>query len=166
MAYRKVIEVNPLSMKSINNAKRELREAVREIEQRRKMMMLHLAEKCKDSLNKRFDAVGRRDVEVSYLVFDNGNSFTLLANGEQVAFVEFGAGAEAGVGVYPYTKDPPSDDFEPGSWSKDNAHTYQAWERAGYPGIYIYEQAPARAFDTTISDLHDLIREAAEEVFG
>lgn len=129
------------------------------------MFMLHLAEKCKESLSRRFDSVGRRDVNVTYIVSDGGYSFTLHADGQQVAFVEFGAGAEAGVGLYPYTKSEPSDDFEPGSWSKEHGHTYQAWVAAGYPGIYEYEQPPTRAFDTTISDFPQLVKESANEVF-
>lgn len=90
----------------------------------------------------------------------DGNTRIIKQHGEQIAFIEFGAGAEAGNGNYLDLG------FYPGSWSEQNAKTYQEWVDSGYQGLYRYEQRPARGFDTAISDIHMIVQKAADEVFG
>lgn len=170
MAYRKVIEVNPLSKKSINNAIRELRDYKKELESSLiDKFMDGVAARVSNIILSRFlDASGRGWNSNASIpqVRREGHNRVISVNGSQVAFLEFGAGAEAGEGMYPYTKSPDSDAFTPGSWSKDNGRTYQAWENGGYVGLYPYEQPPARGFDTAISELPYIIKEVADEVFG
>ena len=150
---RKVININLFSQKSVKEAIKALEEEKRMMEVKHKMFLLHLAEKCQEHLQRRYD-VYDDDVAVTYLIEDGGNTISLHANGDQVAFIEFGAGFYA------------NDFFGPGSWSIEHAHTFQAWERSGKPiDQYPYNVIPAEAFDSLISWMPDLIKEAADEVF-
>ena len=107
-----------------------------------------------------------RSASVAYQVDSSGDIAVAVIQmtGKDALFIEFGAGAEANPGIYP-TKGGEKEDFLPGSYSKDNRGTYQAWERAGYPGLYYYEQKPARGFDTAIGEFHTIVKEVADEVF-
>ena len=173
MAYRKVIEVNPLSKKSINNAIRELRDYKEDLEKANHDFLNSLGDFFVERVLERLNAVEKNSLNtepynVTSRFASDGKSEGIIieAFGENIAFIEFGAGAEASPGLYPYTKDPDSEAFTPGSYSKDNSRTYQRWENAGYPGLYFYEQPPARGFDTAISELREIIKQAADEVFG
>lgn len=165
---RRTIEVNVLSKKSINSAIKELREYAKEIEnQKIDEFMDKVALKMCTIINNRFLAVDRgKNPNVTIARYErDGHSRIIKAGGSQVAFLEFGAGAEAGVGVYPYTKSEASNDFVAGSWSAEHGGTYQAWVEGGYVGMYIHEQPPARGFDTAISEFPYKVKEAFDEVF-
>lgn len=174
MAYRKTITVNPLSKKSINNAIRELRDEKKRQEKLIDTFMDKVATRMCAVINSRFMAVtgggeytewGKWNSDVTTAKYTaDGHNRIIQAGGSQIAFIEFGAGAEANPGIYP-TKGGEKEDFLPGSYSKDNRGTYQAWERAGYPGLYYYEQKPARGFDTAIGEFHTIVKEVADEVF-
>ena len=173
MAYRKTIEVDPLSKTSIKLAIEELKEEKERLEKLNHKFVDSLGDLFAERVRERLDAVDKNSLNVEpYNVttrfVSEGDTEGILveASGVNIAFIEFGAGAEANSGIYPYTKDPDSDAFTPGSWSKDNGRTYQRWENAGYPGLYYYEQPPARGFDTAISELREMIKQAADEVFG
>lgn len=176
MAKRKKIEVNILSYKSIQLAIKELKaEKERQEELIDKFMDKVALEVC-SVINSRIFAVtlneesgddpwGRWNTDITIAKYDrDGHNRKISVSGSQVAFIEFGAGAEANPGIYP-TKDGEKEAFLPGSYSKDHGGTYQAWEASGYRGLYRYEQHPARGFDTAISDLPSIIKKAADEVF-
>lgn len=167
MAYRKVIEINPLSKKSIDKAIRELREEKKRQEKLIDDFMDKLATEVTNIILSRFlEASGRGwNSNVTTPTFRReGHNRIIHAGGEQIAFLEFGAGAEAGPGVFP-TIGNVTADFTPGSWSAEHGRTYQAWEAGGYVGMYPYEQPPARGFDTAIAELPYLIKKCADEVF-
>lgn len=170
----RTIEVNVLSKKSINKAIKELREYQKEIrnEKLHKFMDV-LGDKMADRIDSRFKAVpynrineGGYDGTVASFDTANGadEGILITASGDAIAFIEFGAGAEAYPGLYPYEKGD-SNEFTPGSWSIEHGRTYQHWEESGYPGMYIFEQPGARAFDTAISELPHMVKEAFDEVF-
>ena len=172
MAYRKVIYVNPYSKKSIELAIKELNAEKKKQEELIDKFMDKIALRvCAIIESRVFEVVGGEDewgkwntqVTIPRYTRD-GHNRTIIMGGEQVAFLEFGAGAEANPGIYS-TKGGEKEEFTPGSWSKDNARTYQAWEASGYKGLYKYEQHPARGFDTAIGELHTIVKEAADEVF-
>lgn len=159
---RRTIEVNVLSKKSINSAIKELREYAKEIEnQKIDEFMDKVALDMCAIINRRFLAVDKgMNPNVTIAHYDrDGHSRIISAGGKQVAFLEFGAGAEAGNGIYLDLG------FTAGSWSAEHARTYQAWEESGYQGVYRYEQPPARGFDTAISELHEIVERAVNEVF-
>ena len=178
MAKRKKIEVNILSFKSIELAIKELKAEKERQEELIDKFMDKVALGVCSVINSRIFAVtpnennvsetdpwGRWNTDITMAKYDrDGHNRKISVSGSQVAFIEFGAGAEANPGIYP-TKGGEKEAFLPGSWSKDHSKTYQVWEASGYSGLYKYEQHPARGFDTAISDLPSIVKKAADEVF-
>lgn len=162
---RKVIYIDPMKPVGIQKAIAELKREQRKWENDK-------------AVNEFMDKVAQDMVTTIYVrqlrVADSGRNYdfmvphyerdgfnrTIKQSGKQIAFLEFGAGAEASNGLYLNLG------FYPGSWSEHNAKTYQAWVDSGYQGVYRYEQKPARGYDTAIADLHDIVKNAADKVFG
>lgn len=174
MAYRKIIRINPYSRSSITSAIKEL-----EAEKKRREDMNHrfldiLGDYVAERVDERLSSVSKNTLNQNgydrtscefVTMKDGREGIAVRAMGVQIAFIEFGAGAEANPGIYNYTKGD-ANDFYPGSWSIEHGQTYQGWERAGYPGMYEFEQPPARGFDTAISELHEIIERAIKEVLN
>lgn len=174
MAYRKIIRINPYSRSSIISAIKEL-----EAEKKRREDMNHrfldiLGDYVAERVGERLSSVSKNVINQNgydrpsceFVTMDDGREgIAVRAMGEQIAFIEFGAGAEANPGIYS-TKSGEKEAFLPGSYSKEHGNTYQRWEDAGYPGMYKYEQPPARGFDTAISELHEIIERAIKEVLN
>lgn len=163
---RRTIEVNPFSSKSINSAIMSLRrEKKRLTEDFKNAFMNKLGLELSGLIQLELGRQARwfnEDVDAEYEV--QGDTIVLRAYGESVAFVEFGAGVYADDGEFVAMQ------FYPGSWSEQNAKTYQAWVEAGMPGEYQWDQEPAHSFDTIIRNLDSYVREAADyaykEVYG
>jgi len=164
MAYRKVIEINPLSKKSINNAIRELRDEKKQIEKLRDEFLLKLGVRIETYLNGIYNGGDIRWFNQDYLidVEPMPNGLRVTAKGESVAFIEFGAGIHAGNGKYEL--DHP--EFYPGSYSQDHANTYWIWEHSNTPNVeYRWNQEALHGFDGVIDNMHRWVKETADEVF-
>lgn len=105
--------------------------------------------------------IGTKDVEVS--VEDMGeNKFSIVASGETVLILEFGAGITYGYGH-------PQDDefgYGPGTYPSDKGHwdDPRGWYIPG--GEHTYGNPPAMAMYLTGKELHDRVLEVAKEVFS
>lgn len=91
------------------------------------------------------------------------NVYRLIANGEQVCFLEFGTGVYAGNG-HPYAKTAPVKVY-PGSYSEDHGGTYADWINKGAQGEYRFNGYPTYAMLTAYNMMKDYALELAREVF-
>lgn len=164
MAYRKVIEVNPLSRKSINNAIRELRDYKKEVENLKDEFLLKLGIRIESHLNALYTNGAtdfNQDYEISVDPMPNG--LEVKASGTSVAFIEFGAGATAGNGQYEH----PHEEFYPGAWSEQHADTWWVYQHSNNPNVeYRWNQDAIHGFDDVINNMHRWVKECADEVFG
>lgn len=169
MAKQKVIEINPCSRKSIIEAIVELKAEKEKIEKKRSLFVKAVARIMAERIEKRYGEV--LNVNVSkYGVFVWGDGYrgnaTVQAHGQGLFFIEFGTGTMAGGhDGYRYG-------FYPGSWSEEHANTFQQWlltdgaKFSKADGSYKYDNEPADAFARAIGSLDEIIKEAADEVFG
>lgn len=155
--YRRTIEVNPFSSKSINSAIMSLRREKKRLTEDFKREFL-------DRLG--LELAGRVDLEIDHEDIYaehtvDGDKVTIRAYGEGIAFIEFGAGVYADNGEFNAIHV----QFYPGSWSEDHARTYQEWVENGMVGEYRYNQEPVHSFDTIIRELDSYIRIAADYAY-
>lgn len=169
MAKRKVIKINPCSRSSIIEAIVELKAEKEEIEKKRSLFVKAVARIMAERIEKRYGEVLNVNVE-KYGVFVWGDGYrgngTVQAHGQGLFFIEFGTGTMAGGhDGYRYG-------FYPGSWSEEHANTFQQWiltdgaKFSKSDGSYKYDNEPADAFARAIGSLDEIIKEAADEVFG
>lgn len=166
MAYRRTIEVNPFSSKSINSAIMSLRREKKRLQEDfRREFLEELGKEIEGFVDWQLSATARERNEECYCEHTvEGNTVIIRAYGENVIFVEFGAGVYADNGEYQQLG------FEPGVWSEWHYQTYQAWVAAGMPGEYRSNQVAAHSFDNIINDLDTHINNAAytayKKVYG
>lgn len=159
MAYRKKIKVNMWSPSSIENAIKELEKEEAEIKKLQAKFLSSLADKVRTFLAGKY--VGK-DVEVN--ADSDSNSVMVMAEGNGLLFIEFGTGT-------------PADEtqgirfgYGAGSWSADHAGTYQDWLDSGgvrfsRDGHYMYDNEGLDAFMALETNIHNLIKQSANEVF-
>lgn len=170
----RVIKVE-LSNKSVTAAIKEIR-AYRE-----------WVVKCDTELRKRLSDLGHSVAEIRFSnavpadgdkitvrVEDDGTTATIFAEGEQVAFIEFGTGAKLGYGhPKPYTEDKL---FGPGTWSdgpegkhhwneKTKSGEYKGWWY-GEEGKHTYGNEPAMAMYSAVKEITENVTRIAREVFS
>ena len=105
---------------------------------------------------------GNKDISVH--VEDDGSTATIYADGESVAFIEFGSGAKYGYG-HPQAGE---FGFGPGTWSDgeegkghwDNEHGW--WYGSGQ---HSYGNPPAMAMYTAVKEMTENVTKIAKEVF-
>ena len=169
--YRRTIEVNPFSSKSINSAIMSLQREKKRRDEFLAKLMEKLAERIDRNMNVRLNEVYRgNNGDYELKVTHDKESVHIDLNGSQVAFIEFGAGTSASNGTRQ------SLGFDPGSWSWYNKSTYQIWElsrgvrSSDENGRYKYEQEAAHSFDMVLDDFPSILRlsadEACREVYG
>lgn len=111
---------------------------------------------------------GNNDVSLSVEPLNNG--YLLKANGEDVCFMEFGAGVTAGLG-YDTSQITPPVDIKPDSWSA--AHNGQFHRTGGYPHGYWFYQGqlynsivPQMGMYHAVREITQRIEQVASEVFA
>ena len=169
MAKRKVIKINPCSRSSIIEAIVELKAEKEEIEKKRSLFVKAVARIMAERIEERYGEVLNVNVEkygVSVWGGGHHGNGTVQAYGQGLFFIEFGTGTLAGGhDGYRYG-------FYPGSWSEEHANTFQQWiltdgaKFSKADGSYKYDNEPADAFARAIGSLDEIIKEAADEVFG
>lgn len=103
----------------------------------------------------------------SMSVVHAGNSHTIIASGDEIAFAEWGAGytADMNEGFEQLGGDP----FVtyPGVWSETHARTFQRHQASGKdPSTYKYNRRPLRRMEKAAVNIHYNIVQKAREYFG
>ena len=159
----KKIVINGLSDKSITSAVQELRLYVAWVEQKEKELRSRLASLGATVASIQFArAIYNGTNDVSVRVDDTGSVAVIYAEGESVAFIEFGAGITygsghpqagelgMGPGTYPEGK---------GHWDNPNGWWYAH-------GQHSYGNPPAMAMYNAVQAMTEEVTRIAREVFA
>jgi hypothetical protein len=152
-----------LSAKSIDSAIKEVRKYKAWVLEKEKELRLRLATLGASVASIRFSTAiynGTNDVTVR--VEDDGSMATIYAEGESVAFIEFGAGAKHGYGH------PQAGEFGvgPGTYpdGKGNWDNPKGWYIPG--GEHTYGNPPATAMYSAVQTITEQVTMIAKEVFS
>lgn len=155
-----------LTDKSLKNAVRELERYAEWVEQKEAELRLRLAQRGAVVASIYFSRAIYNGVnDVSVRVDNTGSVAVIYAEGESVAFIEFGSGAKYGYGH-------PMNDVlgtGPGTWS-DGPEGKGHWDNPkGWwygSGKHSYGNPPAMAMYQAIQVMTEEVTEIAKEVFG
>lgn len=161
----KTIEIE-LSEKSIAEAIKELRNYAQWVEQKTEELRMRLATLGASVASIQFSrAIYNGSNDVSVRVDTKGNTATIYAEGESVAFIEFGSGIKYGYGHPDATKF----GFGPGTWS-DGPDGKGHWDnpKGWYfgSGQHSYGNPPAMAMVSARDTMLEQLTEIAREVFS
>lgn len=154
------IVLDPLSLSSITQAARRVREIRIEVERKRKEYVERIALLGVETAKAAFG----NGVSVQAIPFANG--FKVAANGEAVAFLEFGAGTATDSGNM-FASQMPFEVSE-GSWSRSPEGSGQfaslgKWEFPKGSGNWMEYVAPRggmqKAYEAIVRDAHKIARE-------
>lgn len=162
----KTIRINGLSEAAINAAAQELRRYADWVEQKETELRSRLAMRGATVASIQFAMVdydGKGDVNVR--VDDTGSVAVIYAEGEAVAFIEFGSGSKEGYGHPTATQF----GFGPGTWStgesgKGHWDNPDGWYYAH--GKKSHGNPPAMAMYDAVQTMTEELTEIAREVFG
>jgi hypothetical protein len=155
-----------LTNKSINSAIKELRQYKLWVETKERELRLRLAQLGATVASIQFSrAIYNGSNDVTVRVDDTGSVAVIYAEGESVAFIEFGSGAkygyghpqagEFGVGPGTYSDGPDGK----GKWDNPNGWCY------GH-GQHSYGNPPAMAMYGAVQAITEQITKIAREVFS
>lgn len=162
----KTIRINGISEATIKAATQELRRYAEWVAQKESELITKLAERGKDVASIKFASAqydGTNDVSVR--VDSTGSVAVIYAEGEAVAFIEFGSGAAMGYG-HPTAGE---HGFGPGTWSTGESGKGH-WDN---PNGWYYKHGekshgnpPAMAMYDAVQTMTAEITTIAREVFG
>ena len=161
----KTIQIG-LSDKSISNAIKELRQYSAWVQSKEAELRSRLAMMGATVASIQFSrAIYNGSNDVSVRVDDTGSVAVIYAEGESVAFIEFGSGIKYGYG-HPQAGE---FGFGPGTWSDgdegkghwDNEHGW--WYGSGQ---HSYGNPPAMAMYTAVKEITENVTRIAREVFS
>lgn len=155
-----------LSERSIEKAIREIKAYQSEIKWKADLLAKRLAVLGATNVSLGYSRAiysGNKDITVS--VEKRQKGYAIVANGESVLFVEFGAGATYGYGH------PENDKFGlgPGTYPSDKGHWDDPdgwWIPKDHGGGHTYGNPPSMTMYRTEQDLQQEILAIAQEVFG
>lgn len=162
------IKIDPFDIKSIEKACKEVEMYQRKLKERERALLEKLSElgaeraKVLYSLNSNFLEF-TPDIQVTTEIVDN--RAYIYASGEQVAFVEFGAGVLLGHG---YPGERPEGIVDIGEYGQKRGKNPQGWWYKNESGEleHTYGNPPASAmYDATLY-IAERVTEVAREVFG
>lgn len=163
--YKK-ITIDDLSQKNLTKAIREIREYQKWVEKKETELRVRLASLGATVASIQFSRAvysGTKDVTVR--VDDTGSVAVIYAEGESVAFIEFGTGIKHGYGH------PQADEFGvgPGTWSEgENGKGH--WDNPGgwyfAHGQHTYGNPPAMAMWSAVQAMTEQLTQIAREVFS
>ena len=161
----KVINVE-LSEDGINDAIKELRRYARWVEQKTDELRIRLATLGASVASIEFRrAIYNGTNDVSVRVDDIGSVAVIYAEGEAVAFIEFGSGKKYGYGHPEASKF----GFGPGTWS-DGSDGKGHWDNPnGWwfgSGQHSYGNPPAMAMSRAVNEMAEQLTKIAWEVFS
>lgn len=161
MAERIVVE---LTNKSINQAIKELQAYKLWIQTKEAELRSRLAMLGATVASIRFSGAIATTNNISVRVEDDGSTATIYAEGEEVAFIEFGTGIKYGYG-HP---DAGRFGFGPGTWS-DGPEGKGHWDNEnGWwygSGKHTYGNPPAMAMYDAVKAITEQVTQIAREVF-
>ena len=161
----KTIQVE-LDNKSIDKAIRELRQYSAWVQKKEDELRSRLAMLGATVASIRFSrAIYNGSNDVSVRVDDTGSVAVIYAEGESVAFIEFGSGKKYGYG-HPQAGEL---GFGPGTWS-DSDQGKGHWDEPGGwwygSGQHSYGNPPAMAMYTAVKEITENVTKIAKEVFS
>ena len=164
----KPIQINGISEETIKAAEQELRKYAEWLEQKGSELVTKLAERGKSVASIKFASATYDGVnDVSVRVDSTGSVAVIYAEGEAVAFIEFGSGAKMGYG-HPSAGE---HGLGPGTWSTDESLGGKGhWDN---PNGWYYKHGekshgnpPAMAMYDAVQTMTAEITTIAREVFG
>ena len=160
----KTIHIDVFDPASINNAVREIEEYKKWVQKKTKELAKRLAAIGVTLAAIEYSRVpyqGLKDVNLSIEVGAKPNQYDIVANGETVLILEFGAGVRYGYGH------PQAEQFGYGPTTYPG-QTHAADPNGWYiPGCeHTYGNPPAMAMYLTGKELHQRVLEVAKEVFS
>ena len=162
----KTIRINGISEAAIDAAVQELRRYADWVEQKETELRSRLAARGATVASIQFArAVYNGTNDVSVRVDDTGSVAVIYAEGESVAFIEFGSGERYGSG-HPQAGE---FGFGPGTWSegpdgKGHWNNPKGWWYGH--GQHSYGNPPAMAMYNAVQAMTEDITQIAREVFG
>lgn len=158
-----VININPLNPISIWRAEREYKRLWREFDRKVDIFIERVAEYGREHADEGFGGA----VSVTLEPIDNG--YAIVASGQAVGFLEFGAGATVSPDDFAAQV---SYEVRPGSWSETHAQMYSnTLENFGvgwwvFGGVVYYAVQPTNAMQWAWEAVTTVWRDIAEEVFS
>lgn len=113
---------------------------------------------------------GSREAEVT--VEQRGPAqYAIVASGETVLILEFGAGVSYSATQHPLANSIEGGPYGPGTYpGQTHAMDPRGWylpkSAGGRSGVHTYGNAPSMAMYNTGKSLHEVVKQAAKEVFG
>lgn len=161
----KKLTINPFDRKSILEANRYIQEKKATFKAKETELLSRLSFMGATRVSIRFSQAiygDDKDVVVSTLVYDN--QAVIQAKGEDVCFIEFGAGIRYGYG---YEGEKPEGVVGIGEYGKGKGKNPKGWWYTGKDGKshHSYGNPPAMAFWKTKNELAEEINTIAREVF-
>lgn len=167
----KTIEIE-LTNSSINSAIKELRKYSEWVLLKEASLRSRLSELGANIASVQFSrAIYDGSNDISVRVDDTGSVAVIYAEGESVAFIEFGSGAERGYG-HPLAGQL---GFGPGTWSdgpQGKHHWNEKTKKGAYKGWWYeegkhtYGNAPAMAMYDAVKEITENVTKIAREVFS
>ena len=159
----KTININPLDPKSISSAVKELKRYKNWIALKETELRMRLAELGADVARIQFSGATYDGVnDVTVRVDDTGSVAVIYAEGEAVAFIEFGSGAKYGYG-HPKAEElgmgPGTYPDNSGHWDNEKGWWYEHDEHS-------YGNPPAMAMYNAAQRIREEISTIAKEVFS
>ena len=158
------ITINPYDGKSIHDALKAVVQYKSWLVLKEKQLLEKLAFMGATRVSLGFArAVYKGDTDITISTRVTGNTAIIQANGEQVAFIEFGAGVRFGYG---YQGTRPEGIVGIGEYGKGKGKNPKGWWYTGANGSeHTYGNPPAQALYTTVVELAESITDIAKEVF-
>ena len=163
--YKK-LTINGLSDKNLKSAIKELREYQRWVEKKEAELRTRLASLGATVASIEFArAIYNGENDISVRVDNTGSVAVIYAEGDAVAFIEFGSGHRYGYG-YPQDK---IQGFGPGTWSdgdegKGHWQSTRGWWYG--KGQHSYGNPPAMAMYKAVQAMTEDLTRIAKEVFA
>ena len=149
-----------LNSKSLTAALKMIQEYKKDFETKLNRFVERLATEAAAMAQDEFGS----DVTVTAVQVD-GTHWSVVANGEQVCFLEFGTGVYAD-SSHDFAQRVPFNVY-PGSWSEEHENTYQRWLAKGNdPGEYPYNTLPIRGMLRAYTWMKDNAERIAIEEFN
>jgi len=159
----KTIRINGISATNIEAAAKELRRYAEWLEQKETELRSRLASLGATVASIQFSrAIYNGTNDVSVRVDDTGSAAVIYAEGESVAFIEFGSGATHGYG-HPQAGEL---GMGPGTYPEGKGHwdNPKGWWYAH--GEHTYGNPPAQAMYKAVQAMTEELTTIAREVFG
>lgn len=153
-----VINVNPLDPMSIVFADIKYRRLTKEFDRKVDIFIERLAEYGREIADQTYGGA----VDVTVEPIESG--YAIIASGEAVGFLEFGAGDTVASGN-PFAEQV-SYEVRPGSYSETHAHQYELTGRWVFGGIVYTQITPRNAMQSAWEAVQQEWRRIAEEVFA